>query len=209
MESTVQTKLFIVDDHQLVVDGLRSLLHDEEKYVVVGSTTQPKNVIAMLDELEVSVLLTDINMPEMTGVELTRQVKRKFPHIKILALSMFGEKQVVREMMDAGISGYLLKNTGKYELIEALNKLAAGQSFFGEDLTKALIKGFSETDCRLTNREIEIIRLIEKEYSNKMIAEQLFISERTVETHRKNIFRKTETQSIVGLLKYAYEHKII
>lgn len=209
MQSTVQTKLFIVDDHQLVVDGLRSLLYDEEKYVVVGSTTQPKNVISMLDELEVSVLLTDINMPEMTGVELTRQVKRKFPHIKILALSMFGEKQVVREMMDAGISGYLLKNTGKYELIEALNKLAAGQSFFGEDLTKALIKGFSETDCRLTNREIEIIRLIEKEYSNKMIAEQLFISERTVETHRKNIFRKTETQSIVGLLKYAYEHKII
>lgn len=209
MQSTVQTKLFIVDDHQLVVDGLRSLLYDEEKYVVVGSTTQPKNVISMLDELEVSVLLTDINMPEMTGVELTRQVKRKFPHIKILALSMFGEKQVVREMMDAGVSGYLLKNTGKYELIEALNKLAAGQSFFGEDLTKALIKGFSETDCRLTNREIEIIRLIEKEYSNKMIAEQLFISERTVETHRKNIFRKTETQSIVGLLKYAYEHKII
>ena len=120
-------------------------------------------------------------------------------------------REVIKEMIDAGVSGYILKNTGKKELIEALDKLVIGESFFGEEVTKELIKSFTNNneDSHLTNREIEIVRLIEKENSNKKIADLLFISERTVETHRKNIFRKTNTQSIVGLLKYAYEHKII
>ena len=211
MELKGKTNLFIVDDHQLVVDGLRSLLDNEEQYTIVGCSNRPKEVVDRLENLEVDVLLTDINMPEMTGVELTRNVKRKFPKIKVLALSMFGERQVIKEMIDAGISGYILKNTGKQELLEALSKLSNGQIFFGEEVTKELMKSFSNDDgvSHLTNREIEIIRLIENEYSNKKIAELLFISERTVETHRKNIFRKTGTQSIVGLLKYAYDHKII
>ncbi len=206
-----KTNLFIVDDHQLVVDGLRSLLNNEMGYTIVGYSNQPKEVIDMLEHLNVDVLLTDINMPEMTGVELTRNVKKKFPKIKVLALSMFGERQVIKEMIDAGVSGYILKNTGKQELLEALEKLANGQNFFGEEVTKEIMKSFRNEDegSHLTNREIEIIRLIENEYSNKKIADLLFISERTVETHRKNIFRKTATQSIVGLLKYAYDHKII
>ena len=211
MEATPRTNLFIVDDHQLVVDGLRSLLNNEKQYTIVGYSNQPKDVVDMLEHLNVDVLLTDINMPEMTGVELTRNVKKKFPKIKVLALSMFGERQVIKEMIDAGISGYILKNTGKQELLEALEKLSNGQNFFGEEVTKELMKAFRNEDegSHLTNREIEIIRLIEREYSNKKIADLLFISERTVETHRKNIFRKTGTQSIVGLLKYAYEHRII
>lgn len=206
-----KTNLFIVDDHQLVVDGIRSLLDNEAKYVIVGCSNRPKEVVDKLEKLNVDILLTDINMPEMTGVELTRNVKKRFPKIKVLALSMFGERQVIKEMIDAGISGYILKNTGKQELLEALAKLADGQNFFGEEVTKELMKSFrtDEEGTHLTNREIEIIRLIENEYSNKKIADLLFISERTVETHRKNIFRKTGTQSIVGLLKYAYDHKII
>jgi len=211
METAPLINLFIVDDHQLVVDGLRSLLNNEERYTIVGCSNRPKEVMDMLAELEVDLLLTDINMPEMSGVELTRNVKKKYPHIKVLALSMFGERQVIKEMLDAGISGYILKNTGKQELIEALEKIAKGQTFFGEEVTRELMKSFRTNDegAHLTNREIEIIRLIESELSNKKIADLLFISERTVETHRKNIFRKTGTQSIVGLLKYAYEHKII
>lgn len=211
MENTLLTNLFIVDDHQLVVDGLRSLLNNEERYSIVGSCNQPKEVMGMLDDLSVNILLTDINMPEMSGVELTRSVKKKHPNIKVLALSMFGESQVIKEMIDAGISGYILKNTGKQELLEALDKLAKGHTFFGEEVTRELMKSFKnqEEGSHLTNREIEIIRLIECEHSNKQIADMLFISERTVETHRKNIFRKTGTQSIVGLLKYAYDHKII
>ena len=211
MENPLLTNLFIVDDHQLVVDGLRSLLNNEERFAIVGYCNQPKEVMGMLEQLNVNVLLTDINMPEMSGVELTRNVKKRFPHIKVLALSMFGERQVIKEMVDAGVSGYILKNTGKQELIEALDKIAKGQSFFGDEVTQELMKSFknNEDGSHLTNREVEIIRLIECEHSNKKIADMLFISERTVETHRKNIFRKTGTQSIVGLLKYAYDHKII
>ncbi|MDQ7949684.1 MAG: response regulator transcription factor [Pedobacter sp.] len=211
MENTLLTNLFIVDDHQLVIDGLRSLLNNEERYAILGSCNQPKEVMEMLEELNVNVLLTDINMPGMSGVELTRNVKKRFPEIKVLALSMFGDHQVIKEMIDAGISGYILKNTGKLELLEALDKLAKGQTFFGDEVTRELMKSFRNNDegSHLTNREVEIIRLIECEHSNKKIADMLFISERTVETHRKNIFRKTGTQSIVGLLKYAYEHKII
>lgn len=211
MENSLLTNLFIIDDHQMVVDGLISLLNNEEKYNIVGFTNQPKDVLEQLEALDVHILLTDINMPEMTGVELTRCVKKKFPRIKVLALSMFGERQVIKEMIDAGVSGYILKNTGKKELIEALDKLVKGETFFGSEVTDELIKSFKHNDdnSHLTNREIEIIRLIENEHSNKKIADMLFISERTVETHRKNIFRKTNTQSIVGLLKYAYEHKII
>lgn len=211
MENPLLTNLFIIDDHQMVVDGLISLLNNEEKYRIVGFSNQPKEVMQQLEELDVNILLTDINMPEMTGVELTRCVKKKFPRVKVLALSMFGERQVIKEMIDAGVSGYILKNTGKRELIEALDQLVKGDTFFGSEVTDELMKSFKSTDnnSHLTNREIEIIRLIENENSNKKIADMLFISERTVETHRKNIFRKTNTQSIVGLIKYAYEHKII
>lgn len=211
MKKCSSSNLFIVDDHQMVVDGLISLLNNEERYDIVGFSNQPKEVMPMLESLNVDILLTDINMPEMTGVELTRSVKKIFPHIKVLALSMFGERQVIKEMIDAGVSGYILKNTGKKELIDALDKLSVGQTFFGEEVTEELMKSFKNNDeiPHLTNREVEIIRLIENENSNKKIADILFISERTVETHRKNIFRKTGTQSIVGLLKYAYEHKII
>ncbi len=211
MDNMRLTNLFIVDDHQLVVDGLRSLLNNEEGYLIVGSCNQPKEVMTMIEKLKVNVLLTDINMPEMSGVELTRNIKKRFPGIKVLALSMFGERQVIKEMIDAGISGYILKNTGKQELLEALDKISSGQTFFGEEVTRELMKSFKDEKggSHLTNREVEIIRLIEREHSNKKIADMLFISERTVETHRKNIFRKTATQSIVGLLKYAYDHKII
>ncbi|TDG37446.1 response regulator transcription factor [Pedobacter changchengzhani] len=205
-----QTKLFIVDDHQMIVDGLKSLLNNEDQYQVVGCSNQPLDVIKLLETTPVDILLTDINMPEMSGVELTRVVKKQFPSIKILALSMFGDYQVIKEMIDAGISGYILKNTGKQGLLEALRRILEGHTYFSEEVTQELMKGHPVTGtCCLTNREIEIIRLIEQELSNKQIADKLFISERTVETHRKNIFRKTCTQSLVGLLKYAYEHKIV
>jgi DNA-binding NarL/FixJ family response regulator len=211
MENAAKINLFIVDDHQLVVEGLRSLLLNEEKYAVAGYSNRPQEVMDMLAKLSVDILLTDINMPGMTGAVLTRNVKKQFPHIKVLALSMFGEQAIVKEMIDAGISGYILKNTGKEELLMALDRLTSGLTFFGEEITLELMKhiGMSAEEPHLTNREVEIIRLIEREHSNKKIADLLFISERTVETHRKNIFRKTNTQSVVGLLKYAYDRKII
>lgn len=206
-----QTNVFIVDDHQMVVDGLKALLSNENRYQIVGSTTNPHYVLSALKNLDVDILLTDINMPEVSGVELTKKVKILYPNIKILALSMFGDAQTVKEMIENGISGYILKNTGKQELLNALDAIIGGGSYFSNEVTVELMKSLrTDTEtAALTSREMEIIRLIEKERSNKMIAEELFISERTVETHRKNIFRKTKTQNVVGLLKYAYEHKLI
>lgn len=204
-------RIFIVDDHQLVIDGIRSLLNDAEQYTLAGFSQHPEEVLAMLDNTPADILLTDISMPVMTGIELTRQVKKKFPEMKVIAISMHGESGVVKEMLDAGISGYILKNTGKQELIEALDKVFSGGTYFGDAITREILNSFSskDSDRRLTNREIEIIKLINEECSNKQISEKLFISERTVETHRKNIFRKTNTQSVIGLLKYAATHKII
>ena len=205
------SKIFIVDDHQMVVDGLKLLIGDIPGFQVIGESNNPTEVAELLDELNPDILLTDINMNGMSGVELTRLVKRTRPHIKVLALSMFGDSQVVAEMMDAGVNGFILKNTGRGELEDALRKIAGGQDYFSAEVTRSLVRSYKDNaeGNHLTDREIEIIRMIEKELSNKQIADKLFISERTVETHRKNILRKTNTQTVVGLLKYAYERKII
>ena len=204
-------QIFIVDDHQMVIDGINLMLEGKDEFVVAGESTRPLDVIQILNSLPVDILITDVGMPEMSGVELSRQVKNKFPEIKILALSMFGDSQIIAEMIDAGISGYILKNSGKKELIEALTKIAEGQNYFGQEITLQLMKSFkrNQEESKLTDREIEIIRMIEKDMTTKDIAEKLFISERTVETHRKNILHKTNTQTVVGLLKYAYDRKII
>jgi two-component system nitrate/nitrite response regulator NarL len=203
--------IFIVDDHQMVIDGLKLIISTIPGFEIIGESTSAVRALDMLAAASPDILLTDVSMPEMSGIEFTRIVKKKYPQIKVLALSMFSESQVVAEMIDAGISGYILKNTGKQELIEALNKVSIGENYFGPDITLQLMKSFkrSQEESRLTDREIEIIRMIEQDFGNKQIADMLFISERTVETHRKNILRKTNTQTVVGLLKYAYERKII
>ncbi len=204
-------RIFIVDDHQMVIDGIRLMIDGVDDFTIVGHTTQPLTVSHLLEETPADILISDVGMPEMSGVELSRVVKSKFPAIKILALSMFGDSQVVSEMVDAGISGYILKNSGKKELIEALTKISEGQNYFSQDVTLQLMRSFrqQQDEPKLTDREVEIIRMIEKDMTTREIAEQLFISERTVETHRKNILHKTNTQTVVGLLKYAYERKII
>jgi len=203
--------IFIVDDHQMVIDGLKLLISGDDAFTVCGESSNPANVTSMLAGNPADILLTDVSMPAMSGVELTRLVKKQFPTIKILALSMFGDTETVSEMVAAGVDGFILKNTGRDELLEALHKLAEGNKYYTADITHQLVKAMRETreGNNLTDREIEIIRLIEQEYNNKQIADMLFISERTVETHRKNILRKTNTQTVVGLLKYAYERKII
>jgi|SRR6185503_6850289 len=211
MKNTAPIRIFIVDDHQMVIDGINLMIEGQPQFTVVGECTQALAALDMMEHATVDILITDVGMPGMTGVELSRAVKNKFPAVKILALSMFGDSQVITEMTDAGISGYILKNSGKKELIEALTKIAAGEKYFGQEITLQLMKSFkrSQQDPKLTDREIEIIRLIEKDMSTRQIAETLFISERTVETHRKNILHKTNTQSVVGMLKYAYDRKII
>ena len=206
--------LALVDDHQIVIDGLTSLLKGNNKFQFAFATTDSTEVVEKLATTPIDILLTDVMMPKLAGNKLAKQVKEKYPDVKILALSMSGQGDLVNEMInDADIAGYVLKNIGQKELIAALEKIAGGGIYFSEEVLDELKRTSDRKkqndEAHLTGREVEIIRLIEKEYNNKQIAEALFISERTVETHRKNIFRKTNTNSVIGLVKYAYEHKLI
>ncbi|MBK9478821.1 MAG: response regulator transcription factor [Bacteroidetes bacterium] len=209
-------KLVLVDDHQMLLDGLAALLQGEQRFDLVGLCNNAKYALELIESTAPDIVITDINMPEISGVELTRMIRKYYPKIKVLALSMFGERSTISEMLEAGISGYILKNTGKEELINALVKVHEGGMYFSDEITEELIKSISqkteikeEIQVRLTERELEIVKLIAAEKSNLEIATQLFISERTVETHRKNIFRKTNTKGVVGLLKLAMEQKWI
>lgn len=209
-------KILIVDDHQMLLDGLTSLLKSEKRFDIVGISNQAKYALDLINRTQPDIVITDINMPEISGVELTRLIKRQYPEVKVLALSMFGERSTISEMLEAGISGYILKNTGKEELVNALVKIYEGGLFFSDEITNEMIKSISlkaevsnEEKVSLTSREIEIVKLIAAEKSNQEIANALFISERTVETHRKNIFRKTQTKGVIGLLKLAMEQKWI
>jgi DNA-binding NarL/FixJ family response regulator len=206
--------IFIVDDHQIVIDGLSALLEHQPQFRIKGTSTQPEQVCRQLQQSGVDILLTDVMMPGMTGQQLAKQVRQTFPDIKILALSMSGQGHIVDEMInDADINGYVLKNIDKEELGLAIRKIYNGGIYFSEEVLLELEKESSKKqeaiEVQLSPREIEIIKLIAKEMSNREIAAQLFISERTVETHRKNIFRKTNNQNVIGLMKYAYEHRLI
>lgn len=206
------TRIYIVDDHQMVIDGLLSLLQNIETICVVGFTNKPLTVIDALAFIPTDILITDINMPQLNGIALTRMVKAKYPKIKIICLSMYADNISIKEMIDAGVDGYIFKNTGKQELLDAIKSIAENGNYFSVDMASdgSNTKNTNDTlNEKLTFREIEVLKLIEKEYNNKQIADEMYISQRTVETHRKNIFRKTNTQNVIGLLKYAYSRHLI
>ncbi|MES2590976.1 MAG: response regulator transcription factor [Bacteroidota bacterium] len=210
-------KIFILDDHKMLIDGLEALLMNELDYELIGTAQSAKDALALINKNVPDIILSDINMPEMNGIEFTRELKKNYPAVKVIALSMFSEQSTISEMLDAGASGYILKNTGKKELLNALQKVAEGGMFFSDEVSAEMMKAMSERGRKkeeaatifLTKREKEIVQLIAKEYSNAKIAEALFISERTVETHRKNIFQKANTKTVVGLIKFAIENKLI
>lgn len=204
-----------MDDHQIMIDGIMALLANNKDYHVVANTTNPKEAISLISLHQPEVLITDINMAQLSGIALCKEVKNQFPNTKVLTLSMFGDKETITEMIEAGVNGYILKNTGTSELLFAIEKIVSGQHFFSNDVTVEMLKSITHPKSpqnepiSLTPRELEIVRLIADELNNAQIGEKLFISERTVETHRKNIFRKTNTKSVAGLIKFAIEHKVI
>jgi two-component system, NarL family, nitrate/nitrite response regulator NarL len=206
-------KLMLVDDHQMLIDGIKALLSNEKQFIIAGEYTSPVLALEELDLVLPDIVITDINMPEINGLELTIQIRKQLPACRILALSMHNDKTHISKMLEAGVSGYILKNTGKQELLDALYKIHQGGTYFSREVADEMLNSMSrsetETEVNLTQREREIIVLIAREYSNSQIADELCISERTVETHRKNIFRKTNTKSVVGLIKYALENKLI
>ncbi len=204
-------KLFLTDDHAVLVGGLMKIVESEEGLEVVGSAGSVGETMDKLSQMKVDLLITDYNLPDEDGLSLVRKVKRKHPNIKILVLSMHDEAHLVKEILKEGIQGYLIKKDSHNELINAIYTIQSGKTYLSSDVNKILIKGLNgfEEQRLLTDREREILKLISREFTNRQIAEELFISERTVETHRKNIFRKTGTNNLVGLIKFAYANNLI
>jgi two-component system, NarL family, nitrate/nitrite response regulator NarL len=204
-------KIVLVDDHHIVLDGLKSLLDNDSDFEVLAAVGSSEEALRFMDERQPDMLLTDYTLPGMTGLELAIKVKEKYPSIKRVLLSMHDEAHLIKQIMKAGVDGYILKSIQQSELKSALRQIKSGMPFISPEITKMIIADMSSNNKEelLTEREQEIVKLIVKEYSNKAIAEKLFISERTVETHRKNIFRKTNTTSLVGLVKFAFEHNMV
>jgi two-component system, NarL family, nitrate/nitrite response regulator NarL len=214
MSTQNKIRLAMVDDHQIVIDGITALLKEDDLLEIVVTANSAQAMLELLHKNVVDILLTDVVMEGMSGQQLAKEVKNIFPHIKIIALSMSGVGEIVEEMInDADISGYLLKQTGKQELVEAIKKVFSGVIYFQPQILDELAKQANiktQTDeAHLTIREKEIILLLEKNLSSKEIATTLNISVRTVETHRKNILKKTDTNNLLSLIKWAKDHKVI
>ncbi len=215
MTTMKKHKVILVDDHQMLIDGLSAILAANENIEILKTFTNGNLLLEELHDLQPEIILTDISMPDIDGYELTKKIKQQNPSIQVIALSMSGSIADINKMLDVGISGYVLKNVGNQELIEAIYKVAQGKMHFSDDVTEEMVKNKhakpnkQEDQVKLTERELEILKLIVQELNNAEIADKLFISERTVETHRKNMIRKFNTKTIVGLIKYAMDHKLI
>lgn len=200
--------IYLVDDHKIFVKGVATLLESETSMEVLGYTYDGKTALEAIRTHQPDVLLTDIQMPGFSGIELTRTIKEEFPDVKVIGLSMFDKPEIINELVSAGADGYLLKDLEKDELVKAIREVSNGIMYYSGSIAKVLLQNLNNKDL-LTKREKEIIGLIAKEKTNSQIAEVLFISEHTVESHRKNIFRKTKAKSIVGLINYAHENKLL
>ena len=204
-------KIYLVDDHKILLDGIKTLLKNSSGMDILGCASTADDALKFLEINLVDVVITDMSLPGMNGLELIRRTKSVQPTTKFIVLSMHDEAHLVREVLQEGVAGYVLKKDSHLELIEALETIANGDVYLSKDLNKILISQIHEPakDKLLTNREREILQLIVKELSNKQIAAHLHISERTVETHRKNLFRKTKSNSVVGLINFAYANKLV
>ena len=204
-------KILLIDDHEMMLDGIDRLLSETGEFEVVGKCTSVGAALEALKKTEANLMVTDYNLPDDDGLSLVRKVKKIYPKIKIIVLSMHDESHLVKEILKEGINGYILKKDSQSELLNALAAIKNDKLYLSNDINKMLIKNLNQPteEKLLTEREREVLKLIAKEYTNKLIAKELFISERTVETHRKNIFRKTQTTSLVGLIKFAYANNLI
>jgi DNA-binding NarL/FixJ family response regulator len=206
-------KLLVADDHKIMLEGILSLLQSEGAFDVVDTAANGYEVLELINKNDYDVCLLDINMPGMDGMEAAKMIKATKSSIKIIILTTYNDREIISELIHIGVSGYLLKNSDKSELMEAINKVMSGRYYFSAEVEEIIMQGIAEKKNTetivLTEREIEIVRLLGKEYTNEKIANELHISYRTVETHRKNIMQKTKSHNLAGLLKHAYSKGFI
>lgn len=223
-------KILIAEDHQIVIDGIKALLEDVEGITVVGEAMDGRECIEKLEQLQVKrqqdtdksgvdIILMDIDMPVMNGYHATRLIQNKYPRVKVLALTMYNERSLITKMLKAGACGYILKNIDKEELLEAIKTVNNGETYYSSEIPLTLSRPASEDILakkqedilisQLTQRELEVLKLIAQGLSNNQIGEKLFISHRTVDTHRTNLMQKLNVHNIAGLIKVAIQNGLV
>ncbi|WP_254529575.1 MULTISPECIES: response regulator transcription factor [unclassified Sphingobacterium] len=208
-------KLAIIDDHKVVLDGLISMLSSEQRIQVVLVVQTADELNNKLQESSPDILLMDIQMPGISGIDLAYSVLKTYPELRIIAFSSFDESHYIKQILRNGAKGYLLKNADRQTIIEAIFQVAEGENYIDERLKSSLLQESifghkrSMHDIPLTNRETEILRLIAEEFTNQEIAEKLFIGLRTVETHRLNLNQKLGVKTSAGLVKQAIKRGLI
>jgi DNA-binding NarL/FixJ family response regulator len=205
-------RIFIVDDHPVVIEGIHSLLQNEKDIEWVGQAMNAQSCLGFFVNNTADVILMDISMPGMDGVELCAAMKEKYPGIFILGLSTFNQGLYIKKMMENGASGYILKNSSKEELITAIHTANDGGIFFSGEVGQALQEYQKSSMIELpvlTPREREILELIAEGYTNPQIAGKIFLSQFTVDSHRKNLLAKLNVKNTASLIRLAVERKLI
>lgn len=209
MNTGRKIRVALCDDHRIVTDGLQQLLAAADDIECVGATASGVEALYLLEHIAVDVLLTDLDMPEMDGAQLTERVKEKRSDVKVIVLSMHDEAALVKRLMDLGADGYLVKSAGRDEVLLAIRNVYAGGKHFGSGLLGSLMEQGTRMSAGqrvlkdLSGREIEVLAALAEGLNNKQIGEKLFISPRTVDTHRTNLMRKLDTHNVAGLVRIA------
>lgn len=214
----VKHRILIVDDHQIIIDGIEKIIQGEPDFYLLPSMNNGKEALNVINSIEVDVVVMDLDMPIMDGVEATRRIKKINPDIKVIILTMHNSPSVVKDLMKLGADAYLLKNSNKEVFVSTLRKVLNNEKYFQDvhsgvvtKSTESLTSSFEDKVkiSDLTEREIEILKLICEGFSNKEIGEQLKISHRTVDTHRTNLMKKVEANNVASLIKFAFKNGLI
>lgn len=204
----MNTKVFIVDDHYMVVEGIRSLLQNEQGIEWMGHAMNASSCMAYLQNQLPDVILMDINLPNESGIELCKAVKEKYPSVFVIGLSTFNQQSFIEKMIDNGASGYVLKNATQQELTDAIKTVVKGKQYLSLEAAQALRKNDSNTIV-LTRREKEVLELIADGLTNNEIAKRLFVSNTTIESHRKNLLAKFAVNNTASLIRLAAKNGLI
>jgi DNA-binding NarL/FixJ family response regulator len=212
-------RILLADDHPMVRSGLIKLLEPFKEFIIVGEASDGEEAVAMTKKLEPDVVIIDLSMPKLSGVEATKIIRKNFPSAKVLVLTMYDNEEYVYQILKSGAGGYMLKNSGRDELAAAIRAVARGDRFFSPRVSEIVMEAYlrksearddlplNDDDLPLTKREREILRYIADGFNNLQIAEKLFISARTVETHRTNIMQKLDIHDAANLVRFALSKK--
>lgn len=212
-------RILLADDHALIRSGIATLLQGNADFSIIGEAKDGEEAVQKAKELNPDVVVIDLSMPKLSGVEATKIIKKKFPNIRVLVLTMHENEEYVYQILKSGAGGYVLKSAGKEELSSAIRAVARGEKFFSPRVSQIMAEGYlrraeedelirRQEDVPLTRREKEILALVANGLTNQQIADQLYISPRTVDTHRTNIMQKLDIHDVVNLVRYAIEHGI-